>query len=143
VAQREHVLVLDARLSAALGRVDVLAADRARRARVAGHTASLGEVLGGELRSAANVARLEVARRQRRDRVESEQIGERAELAVLRRGRAERALTQIAGGGEHALRVGGGALRRRTHGDRLDVLGPEHCAQPAAAGVAPSWETVA
>ena len=51
--EREHVLVLHPRLLAALGGVDVLAADRARGAAVAGDLAQLGDVLGGQPRAPA------------------------------------------------------------------------------------------
>ena len=70
-----------------------------------------------------------------RQGVEREQVGEGAELAVLRRGRAERPGPQVARGGQHAGLVGRRDLGGRVHGDRLDALGAEHGAEPAAAGV--------
>ena len=134
-AEREDVLVLDAGLLPAGPLVDVLAADRARGAAVAGDAARLGEVLGGQARGVGERRGLEVAGRERGDRVEGEQVRERAELAVLRRRRAERALPQVAGSGEDRLRIGGRDLRPRTHGDRLEELRAEHRAEPAAARV--------
>ena len=111
--EREDVLVLDPGLLPAGPLVDVLAADRARSAAVAGDAARLGELLCGQARGVGERRGLEVAGRERGDRVEGEQVRERAELAVLRRRRAERALPQVAGSGEDRLRIGGRDLRRR------------------------------
>ena len=80
---------------------------------------------------------LEVAGRQRADGVEGEQVGQRAELAVLGRGRPERARPQVARGGEHRLRVGRGDLGGGADRDGLEPLGAQHGAEAAAAGVAP------
>ena len=115
--------------------VDVLAADRARGAAVARDAARLGEVLGGEPRRVGERRGLEVARREGRDRVEREQVGERAELAVLRGRRAERARAQVACRREHRLGVGGRDLGCRPHRDRLQQLRAENRAEAAAAGV--------
>ena len=79
--------------------------------------------------------RLEVAGGQGRERVERQQVGQRAELAVLRGGRAERPGPQVLGGGQHAGRVGRCHLGPRPHRHRLDVLGAEHRTEAAAAGV--------
>ena len=125
------------RARAAAGRrVDVLAADRAGGAAVAGHEAELVQLLGGEPRRALERGRAEVARGQRVDRVEGEEVRERAELAVLGGGGAEGAAAQVLGGGEH----GGGVGERRLHAgaahrDRLDVLRAQDRAEAAAAGV--------
>ena len=80
--------------------------------------------------------RPEVAARERGERVEGEQVRERAHAAVLRGGGAERARAQVLGRGQHGGRVGDGALVRRAHGDRLQPLGAHHRAEPAAARVA-------
>ena len=79
--------------------------------------------------------RLEVAGGQRRERVEREQVGQGAELAVLRGRRAERPGPQVLGGRQHAGRVGRSHLGARPHGHGLDVLGAEHRTEPAAPGV--------
>src|SRR4051794_32957617 len=134
--EREDVLVLDAHALAAGALVDVLAADGARRAAVARDAARLGEVLGGQARGVGERRLAEVAGRQRGDRVEREQVRERAELAVLRRRRAERAPAQVARGLEDRARVGRGHLRRGPDRNGFEELGPEHGAEAAAAGVA-------
>ena len=73
---------------------------------------------------------------QRRERVEREQVRERAHAAVLRGGGAERARAQVLRRCEHGLRVGDRALLRRAHRDGLQPLRPHHGAEPAAARVA-------
>src|SRR3954454_603115 len=117
-AEREDVLVLDADLLSARSLVDVLAADRARGAAVARDPARLGEVLRRQPRRLGERRRLEVPRRQRGDRVEGEQVRERAELAVLRGRRAERARAQVARRLEGGARGGRGDLRSRPGGRR-------------------------
>ena len=136
-AEREDVLVLDSRGAAAGRGVDVLAADRARGAAVARDEPQLVQLLRGELRRALEGRGAEVARGQRVDRVEGEEVGERAELAVLGGGGAEGAGAEVARGGEHLLGVRDRRLDAGApHGDRLDVLRAQHRAEPAAARVA-------
>ena len=134
--EREHVLVLHALGAAALAGVDVLAADRARRARVARHPPQLVQLLGGEAVRPVEGRGREVAGGQRGYGVEGEQVGQRAQLAVLRRGGAEAACPQILGRREHGVRIGDAHPRGRPDEDGLDVLGPEHGPEPAAARVA-------
>ena len=117
--------------------VDVLAADGARhaaRARLLARRRQLFRRRGSS--ASSNVPALKVARRQRAEAVEREQIGRGAELAVLRGGRTERAFRQVAAERGELARVRPLAPLRAAHGDRLDVLGAEHRAAAAAAGVA-------
>src|SRR3954470_15208064 len=111
-AEREDVLVLDAHALAIGALVDVLAADGARRAAVARDAARLGEVLGRQAGGVGERRLLEVARRQRRDRVERQEVRERAQLAVLRRGGAEPSRPQVARRLEHGARGSRRHLRR-------------------------------
>ena len=135
--EREHVLVLHARAAAAGRRVDVLAADRAGGAAVAGHVAELVQLLGGEARRLLERGGAEVPRGQRVDRVEGEEVGERAELAVLLGGGTERQLAQRLCRGQHGRRVGERRLHAgAAHRHGLQPLGAHHGAEPAAAGVA-------
>ncbi len=135
--EREHVLVLHARAAAAGRRVDVLAADRARGAAVARHVAELVQLLGGEARRVLERGGAEVARGERVDRVEGEEVGERAELAVLLGGGPERQLAQRLCRGQHGGWVGDVRLdARAAHRHGLQALGAHHGAEPAAAGVA-------
>ena len=134
--EREHVLVLHALAPAALAGVDVLAADRAGRARVAGHPAQLVQLLGGQPGRAVEGGRGEVAGRERGDGVEREQVGQGAQLAVLRGGRAEAARPQVLRRGQHGRLVVDVDPGGRPDQDGLEVLGPQDRAQPAAAGVA-------
>ena len=94
------------------------------------------QLLGRQSRGTLERRRCEVARRQRRHRVECEQVGQRAELSVLLRGRTEAAGAKVLGGGQNRRSVGhrypGPGLDH--HG--LDVLRPEHGAEAAAAGMA-------
>ena len=136
-AEREHVLVLHARLLAARrpcrcarSRSSTTRSCRGRRRRASARSSAASARRVGERGG------LEVARRQGRDGVEGEQVGERAELAVLRGRRAERARAQVACGGEDRRRVGGGDLRRRSDGDRLEELRAEDGAEAAATRVA-------
>ena len=103
--------------------------------RVAGHPAQLVQLLGGQSRGAVEGGRGEVARGQRGDGVEGQQVGQGAQLAVLRGGRAEAALPQVLRRGQHGRLVGHAHPDGRPDQDGLEVLGPQHRAQPAAAGV--------
>src|SRR5690606_278082 len=76
--------------------VDVFAADRAGGAAFAGADVRLVDRLGSEPLGAGELAGLKVARRQRAESVEREQVGDRAQLAVLGGRGAERLLRQIA-----------------------------------------------
>ena len=101
------------------------------------HDAQLSRTAARSSSASVVVSVAEVVAGQRRERVEGEQVRERAEVAVLRGGRAERARAEVLGGGEHRGGVGDrAALRGGAHGDRLEPLGAEHRAEPAAAGVA-------
>ena len=91
---------------------------------------------GERLRGLLERAALEVARRQRAEAVERQQVGRGAELAVLRRRRTERPLRQVAAERGQLARVRPLAALRAAHGDRLDVLAAQHGAAAAAAGVA-------
>ena len=135
-AEGEHVLVLHPLAAAALAGVDVLAADRAGRAAVAGHPAQLVQLLGRQLGAPSKVAAVKLRVGSVRDRVERQQVGQRAQLAVLRGRRAEAARAQVLGRGQHRRRVGHGHLGAGLDQHGLDVLGPEHRAEPAAAGMA-------
>ncbi len=93
---------------------------------------SSGEMAGGPVERAG----LKVARRQCAEAIERQQIGGRAELAVLGRSRAERAFRQRLAVLGQLARLRPLAALRAAHGDRLDVLAAEHGAAAAASGVA-------
>jgi hypothetical protein len=135
-AEREDALVLDPHLATAGGRVVVGAADGAGRARGARHAPLGTEVLRGELGRLRVARGLEVARRERRERVEREQVGQRPELAVLGGGRTERAGAKVGRGPEDAVRVGGTHLRDGPDGHGLQELRAEHGPEAAAARMA-------
>ena len=96
-----------------------------------------GQVLRGQLRRPVERGGLEVLSGQRADGVEGEQVGQRAQLAVLSGGRAERPGPQVTRRGQHRVRVCRGDLRRGPDGDGLEPLGAEHRAEAAAPGVPP------
>jgi hypothetical protein len=100
------------------------------------HALELGEVLRRQAGGVVEARGLEVARRQRGDGVEGQQVGQRAELAVLGGGRAEAAAAQVLGGGEHRGGIGRPDLGRRPHGHGLEELGAHHGAQASATGMA-------
>ena len=85
----------------------------------------------------ANVAAWKLRVGQGADGVEGEQVGQRAQLAVLGRGRAERAGPQVARGREHGRRIRRRDFGGGTHRDGLELLGAQHRAQAAAPGVPP------
>ena len=78
---------------------------------------------------------LKVARRQRAEAIERQEIRRRAQLAVLRGRRTERSLRQIAAQLGQLARMRPLAALRPAHGNRLDVLAAEHRSAAAAAGV--------
>src|SRR6185436_13255123 len=76
-------------------RVDMLAADGARHTTVAGLRARRAQLLRREMRRFVERPALEIARRQRAETIEGQQIGRGAKLAILRGGGAERSLRQV------------------------------------------------
>jgi hypothetical protein len=83
-------------------------------------------------------AALKVARWQRAEAVEGQEIGRRAKLAILRRGGAERPLRQILAQRRQLARMGPLDSARTADRDRLDLLGAQH----GAAAAAPSMPSV-
>ena len=80
---------------------------------------------------------LEVARRQRAEAVEGQQIRRGAQLPVLRRRRTERALREIATELGQLARMCPLAILRPADGNRLDALAAEHRTTAAATGMPP------
>ena len=90
-----------------------------------------------------NVGGLEVAGRQRGDGVEREQVGQRAELAVLRGRGAERARAQVARGGEHRRGSAGATFVAGRTAIALSSFEPRTAPRPPRPACRPSCETVA
>src|SRR5688500_2155983 len=114
----------------------MLAANRARHAAVARLRPRGTELLRRQAGRLVEAAGLEVPCRQGVEPVEREQVRGRAQLAVLRRRRAELSLRQRAADRPDRALIGPVHALRAAHRDRLDVLGTEYRAAATAAGVA-------
>ena len=134
--EREQALVLQADAVLVADRVDVLAPDGAGDAARARPGVGGADLLRRDAGGPVERAALKVARRQRAEAIERQQIGRGPELAVLGGRRTERPFRQVLAVLGQLARVRPLAALGAAHGDRLDVLAAQHGAAPAAAGVA-------
>ena len=135
-AQREQALVLQPDAAGVAERVDVLAPDGAGGAARARPGVRGAELLRRDAGGPFERAALEVARRQRAEAIERQQVGRGAQLAVLGGCGTERPFRQVPAVLGQLARVRPLAALRAAHGDGLDVLAAQHGPAPAAAGVA-------
>src|SRR5258708_4724071 len=114
----------------------MLTADGAGGARIARDAPAGVERLAGNMLGFGEAPLLEVARRQGSETVECEQIGDSAELAVLRRCRPEGTLREILGCPDDAGGIGDFDAMGSGDCDGLQLLRAHDGAETAAAGVA-------
>ena len=115
--------------------VNVFATDRAGDARCACLAARLHQVLRSQAFDARKTALLEVPGWQRVQSIEDQQIGGRAQFAVLGRGRSQGPGRQLPGTRDKLLRVCPRAALRAAHEDRFEVLRTQHGSAAAPAGM--------
>ena len=134
-SEGEHVLVLHALLAAAFAGVDVLAADRAGRAAVAGDLPHPGQLFRGQPGRLFEGGGREVAGGQAGHSVEGQEVGQGVRVRGTSRWPGRSPRPQVTGQGQDLSRVVHRAAAPRFHQYALEVLGSEHGAQTSPAGV--------